>query len=527
VNWQPPLPARRGGSGLRPALALGLALLGAGPATAQARPGPDVANPRAEGDGPADGDPSRDRAPAREEGDDGELLSPSDRRPVPDLDGRPPPAPTWGERLLWIPRTLLLPLHLVTEYVLRLPLVELVTLLEAKNVQERVINFFTFGPDDNGFLGPTFRFESGLSPAGGLFLRYRDAGVEGNTVNIFTLVGGADLFEVTARDQYTRPVAPDSPDRPWAVAVRAAYLRRPDGSFNGVGAAQDFSTARYSFDRVSGSVQGTIPFDVYELPGDYIDPTADEGLATPDVRYQHRGRFRALTGLQSITFGEDIRDGTTIPQAVEQGTIDELPAAYEEGYFAWFVGASIRWDSRRPRPLPGSGWELLGRSRLWVDVVDPEERTWVDAAAAVVGHWDVTNTRRVLSLALASEITHPLSGDVPFTETVSLAGTGPLSGFIEGRVRGRTGVAARAEYSWPVAFLADGLLHLAAGNGFDEGFSGFGFDRLRLSFGVGIATVDDVGDHGFQLSIAAGTDEIGDRPNVESIRLVFGGVRDF
>ena len=52
------------------------------------------------------------------------FCSPADppKRPVPDYDGRGPPPATLGDGLIWVPRTLLLPAYLVTEYGLRVPI---------------------------------------------------------------------------------------------------------------------------------------------------------------------------------------------------------------------------------------------------------------------------------------------------------------------------------------------------------------------------------------------------------------------
>ncbi|HJK97595.1 MAG TPA: hypothetical protein RMF84_10255 [Polyangiaceae bacterium LLY-WYZ-14_1] len=454
-------------------------------------------------------------------------LATDQERERPDYDGRPEPDPEPGERLLAVPRALLFPVHLLAEYVLRRPLVALVTLLEAENVQERVINFFTFGPNDNGFLGPTFRFESGLAPAGGLFFRYRNAGIPGNGVQVFSLFGGTDLFELTARDQYERPVPDDDPTRrPWRLGLRGSYRRRPDGAFRGIG-TESGPTVRFSFDEADVEVRFQRPFDQVIDPNVRLDPTPDDPDRYRSDQVRYRAGLSLFQGVRWVEFGSDIRDGTSIPEAVAQGAYDAPPAAFETGYLATYVGADLSWDTRRPRPLPGTGVELLAHGRLWLDLQDPSERLWVEGSLGLIGHLDLTGTRRVVSLSLAAELTDALAGEVPFTETVSLGGNGPLSGFLAGRVRGRSSTVARLEYSWPVAFLADGVIHLATGNGFDETFDGFGFDRFRLSFGLGIATVDDIGDHGFQVSVAAGTDEFGDGPNIESVRLVLGGSRDF
>jgi hypothetical protein len=57
----------------------------------------------------------------------------SPKRQTPDYDGRPDPPPTAGEGALWIPRVLLFPPYVVSEYVIRRPLGALVTAAERNN----------------------------------------------------------------------------------------------------------------------------------------------------------------------------------------------------------------------------------------------------------------------------------------------------------------------------------------------------------------------------------------------------------
>ncbi|HKU38809.1 MAG TPA: hypothetical protein VJR89_11700, partial [Polyangiales bacterium] len=73
------------------------------------------------------------------------LADTPEKREVPDYDGREEPT-TAGDVLLWVPRLLLSPLYLVSEYVIRVPLGFLLTAAERAQVPAFLYDLFTFGP---------------------------------------------------------------------------------------------------------------------------------------------------------------------------------------------------------------------------------------------------------------------------------------------------------------------------------------------------------------------------------------------
>src|SRR4029450_6710178 len=76
----------------------------------------------------------------------------------------------------------------------------------------------------------------------------------------------------------------------------------------------------------------------------------------------------------------------------------------------------------------------------------------------VEGSWDVTRKGRVLSLGLFTMFADPLgSQPVPFTELVSVGGTEPFAGFLNGRLRGRSAIAAQLSLRWPVFVSPPGV----------------------------------------------------------------------
>src|SRR5690606_34738221 len=99
-----------------------------------------------------------------------------ERRPIPDY-GRAPEPEEPAAALLWIPRILFLPLHVVLEYLVRLPLGWVLRAIEL----ERLDAIFRPAempqlarPEARWSFLPRARFDYGLQPSVGLALRVHD-----------------------------------------------------------------------------------------------------------------------------------------------------------------------------------------------------------------------------------------------------------------------------------------------------------------------------------------------------------------
>src|SRR5678815_5533882 len=77
------------------------------------------------------------------------------RRERADFRGQQDPPPTTGEVLIWVPRVILLPVYLVTEYVVRVPVGALSTTAEKNHWPTAAFDFFVFGPEHRGGIVPT------------------------------------------------------------------------------------------------------------------------------------------------------------------------------------------------------------------------------------------------------------------------------------------------------------------------------------------------------------------------------------
>ncbi len=154
------------------------------------------------------------------------------------------------------------------------------------------------------------------------------------------------------------------------------------------------------------------------------------------------------------------------------------------------------------------------------------ERRWVGYGGNLGLYWDPTGLNRVIGLTLTALFTDPLGdAEVPFTEQVTLGGTEYMRGYLEGRLVGRSAAVATLEYRYPVWIWLDGTMHVAAGNVFGEHLEDFAFDRLRLSFGLGVRTVGSR-ESSFDLLLAFGSEPF-DRFEISSVRFLFGTTRGF
>ena len=170
------------------------------------------------------------------------------KRPVPDYRGQEPPPPTAGEVLIWVPRVVLLPAYLVTEYVVRWPIGAVATAAEQGNWGPAVFNFFAFGPDHKGGIFPVFLINFGFRPSIGLHFFWEDTFVTGNKVTADLAWGGSDWITIGLGDRFRFT-------KESSIALEGHWNRRPDNLFYGIGSlTTDEFKSRYGTDNVGGSL---------------------------------------------------------------------------------------------------------------------------------------------------------------------------------------------------------------------------------------------------------------------------------
>ena len=417
-------------------------------------------------------------------------------RSLPEYDGRPPTGTTAADALLWVPRTILFPLHVVTEYVFRRPLGFLVISAERGKWAEVLSDVFTFGPSNNIGIVPTALLDFGFQPSVGIYGFHDDFLFKDNALRVHAATGGPDWLRLTVADRI--PVAKNG-----SLVIRGEAVRRPDLVFYGIGPLSQRSfRSRYGSDWIDGSAafHASLP----------VGLTAD-----------------AYMGARTTSFYGTRCCGDRSLRANSASGAFPIPPGYEEGYTSLRSGGKLAFDTRRPRPAPGSGMRVEGVGEFATDLRAPRVSSWIKYGGTLGGFIDVTGFHHVLSLSATALFTDPVQGDtIPFTELVSLGGFNHMSGFLPGRLLGRSAAVATMEYRYPIWAFLDGSAQVAVGNVFNEHLTGLAPENLRLSFTFGVRAAGER-DHSFSILVGAGTETFGQGATLNEVRLVLGATRTF
>jgi hypothetical protein len=427
------------------------------------------------------------------------IASPDDKRELPDYDGREPVPSDIGDGLLWVPRVVLFPMWLVSEFVVRRPLGWLITTAERNQWPTLVLDFFTFGEERTAGIFPTALVDFGFRPSVGIYAFWDKLIVEQNSARIYAAYGGSDWYSVRVSDRIQLR------DDGTRLAFTVDFTHRPDYRFEGIGPRVEDLLARYRSDQL----EGTIAYD---------SPIGDAG------------HFSAFAGAHRVRFrlGEGGCCGNrALEDVVAAGEI-QAPPGFGEDYAVYEHGARIEVDTRRARPSSGSGLRLEMYGAQSFPLSASLETPWIDVGGAVGGFLDLTGHNRVLSLFISSEFVEAIDhvGEVPFTELVTVGGASAMPGFRPGTLLGQSRINGQLEYRWPIWAFLDGTLHFGMGNVFGERLEDFRWDLLRMSFGLGMRTVGRR-DHAFNFLVAAGTETFADGADITTFRFTIGTTRGF
>jgi hypothetical protein len=428
------------------------------------------------------------------------------KRPLPDYDGRGEEPTSAGDVLVYVPRIVLFPAYLVSEYVFRRPFEWLIVNAERGQWPTLILDFFTFEDRKVGVL-PTALFDFGFRPSVGLYVFWDDAFFAKNGVRFSASTGGSNYFGFHLTDRVKLP------EENGTLSASFDFLRRPDWRFQGVGPEFPSDTlARYRSDRI-------------------------EGLLRYQVALVDQVSFSLQTGVRRVTFDEGgCCDDPTISDLLAAGRIPSLPPGFGTDYTVYHHGIEVAFDTRRPRPANGSGLRFeLGADQSF-GLTKTVETPFLNYGGAIGGFWDVAGLNRILSLFLITRfIDNTSRGVVPFTElSTIIGGAGVMPGFRSGRLIGRSAIAAQLEYRWPIWVWLDGAMHFAVGNVFGPHLQrtdpmsadNFELQRLRASFGLGMRTVGQR-DQSFNAMFALGTDTFERGFSVTDVRFVVGTQRGF
>lgn len=430
----------------------------------------------------------------------------AEKRAVPDYDGRGEPATTPGEVLLWVPRVILFPLYVVSEYAVRKPLGWLTTTAEANEWSAILIDFFTFGPKRNIGLIPTALVDFGLRPSIGLYFFADHAGFEENHLRVRAAYGGPEWFLVSARDRVEL-------GRNESLSLEGEWWNRPDRLYYGFGPDSSGHTARYRERHTEARV--TYAADLWRSSS-----------------------FQSNIGVREldVDLGSGCCGSPTVAEEVARGRFP--PPFAETNYTLGFSRVEGAIDSRKRRKLdeprpgsdfvspPGSGLRLAARAEHGTDLRSHAE--WLRYGATLGGFLDLGGQQRVVGLSLIADFADPLRANdlIPFPELVSLGGSRPMRGFLEYRLVDRSSAVAEFDYTWPIWVWLDGSAHYAVGNVFGKHLEGFELDLLRSSFGLGVRA-NSARDHAFEVLLAFGTDTIEDGMGIDTVRFVLGAPHGF
>jgi hypothetical protein len=418
-----------------------------------------------------------------------------DERPVPEYDGRPDET-TAGEALLWVPRILVSPLYLITEFVIRRPLGFLVAAAEGADLPALFVDFFTFGGTKSGFV-PTAFVEFDMRPSVGLYFFADDFIADGNDFRIHAAIGGVDWLRLTVGDR-VHLVRDFS-----SLLFRFEASARPDNLYHGLGPETlEDDRSRYGETRFEGRIEYDQRF---------------EGPSSINVSSRiRRANYRPEA---------DCCSDPSVAEQVANGVLEPPPGFDDLIAYSTVLAGAVDTRENEEGRSSGTGLRVEARAEHGVDLDGGD--SWLNVGGAIGGYLDLTGEERIVSLSLALDAAFSLIGaSIPFMGLVTYGGDARLRGFRAERLRGETGAVLTLGYTWPIWAFLDGRIELAVGNVFGPDFAGFSLDHMRASASIGFTTIG-ARDHGFSFLVGGGTEVFENGLEVTSFRLLLGTTRGF
>lgn len=418
---------------------------------------------------------------------------------MPDYSGRGPEPTTAGEVLLWIPRILLSPLYLVSEYVIRWPLSIVVPAAEDADLPRKIYDFFTFGPEHKAGFAPVGLLDFGFNPSVGIYAFWNDAFFAGHQLSVHAEAWPTDWYAASLMERIKI-----DPHR--TVVFHVSELHRPDRVFYGIG-----------------------PDTLQSYESRYTQQSLEVG-GLLRWRFWRQSRIEAGAGMRiaDMTDGHYGSDPSLTREAATQAF--QIPYGFDRGYTAEYNRLGLIVDSRRPWPtsaeqataqntVPGSGVHLEIKGEQGSDVRGSPASGWIRYGGTAGGYIDLNQRGRVLGILVTTVFADPIGTNaVPFTELATLGGDGPMRGYYPGRLIDRSAAAGALHYVWPVGPWLGGSLEAAVGNVFDRHLEGFRPGRLRFSGSVALTSIG-MGDYPIELLAGCGSETFEHGGQVDSFRL--------
>jgi hypothetical protein len=422
-----------------------------------------------------------------------------------------------GEDALWVPRILLFPFFVVSEYLIRAPLGAVIKSAESEGAADL--------PSKIG-VAPSLFYEVGFRPHAGVTFFWNDFIATGNDLRAKLTFGGVHFWHAFVRDRIPlSPVLGD--DRPRSyLQLDSDFVLRDDLLYWGIGP------------RTSADDAGT--YGLLAAGGGgrlHVEPMFGFVLETwLTGRYAETENGGCRSGQSIVT--EDLIARTCDPDPIRQrlalGSYP-IPPGFARPYVTMRTGAKLSVDTRDPRPMVGSGVALDVSVEHVSALAEPDSGGWLNYGAVVSGFVDVTGTQRVLGVVLEARFQDTVADEtrVPFTELVGASSVeddldlGLMRGFKPNRLLGSSAIAATLEYRWPIWAFIDGTLQAAVGNAFaGSHLDDFDPELLRFSFVGGISSPERR-NRVLNLLVGFGTDTFTEGGKPSSFRFGFGGTTDF
>jgi Omp85 superfamily domain len=427
-------------------------------------------------------------------------VRPGNKRKAPSYDGRGPARLTAGEVLVWVPRILFLPVYVTLEYLIRWPLVNLITLIEKYHLIEYARGVLGLGTKGI-VLFPTIFVDFSRFASAGFYFKAADLGVKGHQLVIQAGAWSGHWYHAVVKDRFNVFAKDEG-----KVTLRTEFIWRPDYAFHGLGPdtlQKDESFFRQRITEVELSLHARMK-DLNRL---YV------GVLYRNVKLE-AGQGRSIDH-----FDPD-------PAARLPWDANDLPG-YGQTYDLMTAKLQLDLDSRRPERIAsrGSGirMEMFGSYSVDPGNTNLQFAQW---GYELAGFWDVTGHNHVLAFRMYLAAQEQIGDDpLPISERLLLGGgTERLRGFLEGRFRGDSALLFTVQYRYPIWSMLDANLFLSMGNVFTGRFEDFSFRRLAMSWGIALRT-NTSRDVSFDVLVAFGTNQAehwGGNFKVDFIRVTAG-----
>lgn len=432
--------------------------------------------------------------PARAD-DDSARAEQSPKRTLPNYDGLGRPDAKPDNVGTWLARILLSPLWFTTEYGMREPAGAMTKGVEKGDLATRVYNTFTFGPHHNFGIIPIGFVEFGFNPSVGIYGFWNDAVVKGNDIRLHYEMWPSEWFGGALTDRYRI-------DRDRWMQIRFAATRRPDEVFYGIGPdTPQWHQSRYGIDK-------------FEVTG------------AMETKAWRSSRVRGTVGVRKVdVFNGHYGSDPSLEDEARAGGF-EVPFGFDRGYMGPFSDLHVIVDSRKRDETRGSSFRFEVESEQGADVEHTPGTGWIRYGANAGVFADLNHHGRILSLQVAALFADPLgTGQIPFTEMVTLGGDVWMRGYFPGRLVDRSAAVAQLGYAWPVAPKVDATMQAAVGNVFGEHLQDFDARLLRVSAAFGVEA--HVGDPPLQFLVGFGSEPIDRGATIDSFRITVGVPRTF